>query len=150
MRGGEDPDNRHDFPGGFGSSGANAFAGAGLNEEERSTLDWVSQLTRVRSSHAALSCGGQQLLESDAETLIYVRDSSKGCNTNAPVERIVFAIHRGDAKQVEVKLRQTWMEGCSALTPLIQSDSSGRVLEGNRMQLMFGSNSSAIFRCSSN
>lgn len=148
MRGGEDPDNRHDFPGGFSSTGPNAFTRTGLSDEERATNDWVSKLALLRQSHPALTCGGQQQLLGDANTLVYVRDSSKGCDAAVHAERIVVAIHRGDAKQVDLNLHQTWLEACSALTPLVNAEGVVQTVGKDNVRLALGSNSTAILRCS--
>ncbi|HEU4389506.1 MAG TPA: alpha-amylase family glycosyl hydrolase, partial [Blastocatellia bacterium] len=48
MKGGGDPDNRRDFPGGFPGDRRDAFAESGRTAEEREVFEHVRRLTRLR------------------------------------------------------------------------------------------------------
>ena len=49
MTGGNDPENRHDFPGGWAGDARNAFVAAGRTAEQQATWDWVQRLARLRA-----------------------------------------------------------------------------------------------------
>ncbi len=57
MRGGEDPDNRHDFPGGWPGDPSNAFLQSGRSPEQNSIFEYVKKLAHLRTSSAVLSRG---------------------------------------------------------------------------------------------
>src|SRR5581483_150318 len=57
MDGGEDPDNRRDFPGGFAGDAQNAFTEAGRTPEQQEAFQHVASLLRLRREHPALRKG---------------------------------------------------------------------------------------------
>jgi glycosidase len=57
MPGGNDPDNRRDFPGGFPGDSRNAFTSEGRTEEEREVFDHLRRVTRLRHELAPLRRG---------------------------------------------------------------------------------------------
>ena len=77
MQGGDDPDNRRDFPGGFPGDGHNAFTAAGRTREEQDIFTHVQSLLRLREAHAALRSGRQWNISWDDHYLAYVRESSE-------------------------------------------------------------------------
>ena len=60
MPGGEDPDNRRDFPGGFPGYQHNAFTQAGRTSEEQDVYSHVKGLLQLRREHPALRVGEQK------------------------------------------------------------------------------------------
>ena len=96
MRGGEDPDNRRDFPGGFPNSDAmpqqNAFTPTGRTPEQQQTFHHLQTLLTIRHAHPALQGGDEQILHADADTLVYVRTAKA---SSGPGERILVAINKG-------------------------------------------------------
>jgi glycosidase len=65
MTGGDDPDNRRDFPGGFiqggQKTGNNAFDRNERTESQREMHDWVSLLTALRNTAPELQAGDVQV-----------------------------------------------------------------------------------------
>jgi len=57
MKGGNDPDNRRDFPGGWKEDARNAFEAAGRSPEEQKLLTQLQHLTRLRAESEALRRG---------------------------------------------------------------------------------------------
>ncbi|MGB7133972.1 MAG: alpha-amylase family glycosyl hydrolase [Acidobacteriaceae bacterium] len=117
MRGGNDPDNRHDFPGGFPGDPRDAFSAAGRTPEQAEVHDWVASLLRFRRDHPVLATGKQQDLFVDESAFVYVRaaDLTKGCAAGSAHE--VIAINDSDhARDVELDLARTVLEGCTAFT----------------------------------
>ena len=67
MRGGGDPDNRRDFPGGWKDDPRNAFESSGRTGEQAGIFDWMQRLTRLRAKLEPLRRGKliDLLVESD-------------------------------------------------------------------------------------
>ena len=57
MRGGNDPDNRRDFPGGWAEDARNAFDPAGRTEEQNALFGWVQRLAHLRTELEPLRRG---------------------------------------------------------------------------------------------
>ena len=150
MKGGDDPDNRKDFPGGFPGTTSNAFTPAGRSPEQAAMFDWVSRLMSIRHEHTALTCGGQQVLSSNEDWLVFVRDSSHapvtGCTTATDHQRVLVAVHRNSKPDaLTVDLAQTWASGCRIGKPDIGVDSAE--IAGERLKLQMGSDDVLIATC---
>ncbi len=66
MTGGDDPDNRRDFPGGFPGDAQTAFTAAGRTQAEQRVWQHVRTLTHLRAAFPALRRGSQiTLLQTD-------------------------------------------------------------------------------------
>src|ERR1039458_4034802 len=74
MTGGGDPDNRHDFPGGFPGDPRNAFAASGRTAEQQDVFAYVQSLLMVRKSHAALRTGKQWHIGWDNTYYAFLRE----------------------------------------------------------------------------
>jgi neopullulanase len=73
MPGGEDPDNRRDFPGGWPGDPRNAFAAAGRTPAEQAVFEHVRTLGWLRKEHAALRRGTLVHLHADEKTYAFAR-----------------------------------------------------------------------------
>jgi glycosidase len=151
MAGGEDPDNRRDFPGGFAGATHDAFTEAGRSKEQQEMFLWSVRLGELRRSHAALQCGGEQVLAAQDDWLVYLRDTAHSADdtcTAAPRERELVAIHRGEnAGALHVPVLNTWMEGCSLNPPELSGAKSSVNLEAGGLQLTLGGNEVWIAGC---
>ncbi|MDE1162998.1 MAG: alpha-amylase family glycosyl hydrolase [Acidobacteriaceae bacterium] len=140
MRGKDDPDNRRDFPGGFTDQKVSAFTAAGRVGEQATMFDWVSTLAKVRRENPALSCGAEQLLETDKDTLVFLRDmrhaaAPEACGAQkASEERALVVIHRGAAEKRTVPIDETWMMGCRLGKPVV-GKSTAEVVGGQKDDL---------------
>jgi glycosidase len=118
MMGGDDPDNRRDFPGGFGgdrSSGQSAFAAGSRTPEQAEMHDWVKGLLDVRRSHVALQSGDEQVLKADANVLVYVRGRNlqAGCSAQDAEERVLVLVNKGDrAETLDIPMSYTAVSSC--------------------------------------
>jgi glycosidase len=74
MPGGADPDNRHDFPGGFPGDARNAFTASGRTPEQQDVFAYVRSLLALRNSHAALRTGKQWHIGWDDTYYAFLRD----------------------------------------------------------------------------
>ncbi|MGA2357113.1 MAG: alpha-amylase family glycosyl hydrolase, partial [Terriglobales bacterium] len=75
MQGGDDPDNRRDFPGGFPGDQHNAFTASGRTVEEQDVFAHVQTLLVLRRSHPALRTGKQWHIGWDDSYYAFVRES---------------------------------------------------------------------------
>ncbi len=125
MRGGDDPDNRHNFPGGFDDGQPNTFQAAHRSPEQQEIYVWVSNLLRLRSQHLVLQSGRQQdVLDEDPTAFAFVRgeDVSHGCDGKDRV--LVIANNADQPRSIVLQTDDTALSGCSVLRPLIGSTDS--------------------------
>ncbi|MGB6157538.1 MAG: alpha-amylase family glycosyl hydrolase [Acidobacteriaceae bacterium] len=123
MRGGGDPDNRHDFPGGFPGDEQNAFAATARTAEQAEVHDWVASLFQFRDRHPALANGEQQDVFVDPTAFVFVRTANlqKGCAAGGS-EHYLVAVNSSDQPQeVKFQLSRTALDGCSNFTGVIGS-----------------------------
>jgi glycosidase len=91
MSGGNDPDNRRDFPGGWPGDPRNAFERSGRTADQQSVWAHVQRLLRLRAERSELRRGAMEQLHAGEQTLVYRRGRS------------VVAINN-DTKPAEVRL----------------------------------------------
>jgi neopullulanase len=123
MQGGEDPDNRRNFPGGFGDSGA--FTPVGRTAEQEEMFSWVKSLLKLRASLPELSGGEEQVLQAKGGTMLFVRGNNltKGCTTGAP--RVLVVVNAGfTAEKVEMQTESTALAGCLNSKSIFGDDAS--------------------------
>ncbi len=148
MRGGDDPDNRRDFSGGFPGQTANAFKDTGLDSEAADMKQWVSKLLHLRQAHPALRCGGEQVLFAERDTLVTIRDSAEGCPRGALHDRVVTVLQRGvPTKPISFGTRDTWLEGCTHVQSIAGAHPSLNFAEGT-FSFMPPPDSVSIWSCS--
>jgi glycosidase len=89
MTGGDDPDNRRDFPGGFpGSQQQSGFSAAGRTTDRTGIHDFVEELLGVRKANPALTGAEQQVLYSSKDAIVFVRWNGG--------ETVLVAMNRAD------------------------------------------------------
>jgi neopullulanase len=123
MRGGNDPDNRHDFPGGFPGDSEDAFTAAGRTPEQADVHDWAASLFHFRHNHPVLATGLQQDLLVDPTAFVLARAASltQGCAADSG-EHIVVALNSsGQPRDLAINLDRTALQGCSTFTAAIGS-----------------------------
>jgi glycosidase len=74
MPGGDDPDNRRDFPGGFPGDRRDAFTAAGRTPEQQDIFAHVQSLLALRRAHPALRTGKQQHIGWDDTYYAFLRE----------------------------------------------------------------------------
>ena len=134
MSGGEDPDNRHDFPGGFAGDGHNAFSKAGRTAKEEEVFAWTAGMLAVRAAHSALQTGMEQNLFADEETMAYVRSiDSGGCSIDAK-ERLLIVVNKASqSRPVEFATEDTPLAGCTEFRPLAPAMGAAPKLTGAKL-----------------
>lgn len=121
MQGGEDPDNRRDFPGGFPSSSHSAFTASARTPEEQDVFTWTSALLHLRASHPAITTGQQQDLFADATAIAYVRgnDLAHGCDSASSSDRLLIVASKASASRtIDLPVGETALANCTTFTPL--------------------------------
>lgn len=127
MRGSEDPDNRHDFPGGFQGGDQSAFTAGGRSKDEATMWDYVHSLLQVRAAHPALTGGALQLLHADDSALAFVRtegQSASPCKANGPEHVLVVMNKASYAREVKFDTADTALAGCAEATSLLPAAST--------------------------
>lgn len=87
MTGGDDPENRHDFLGGFPRSGQ-AKVTPIPDPAPQEMLTWVRQLLNLRKKESALRSGVEQIVYTSADSIVYLRTEGG--------RHLLIAIHSGD------------------------------------------------------
>jgi glycosidase len=153
MTGGADPDNRHDFPGGFpdGVQGQpktqqSAFLAASRSPAQEEMHRWVKGLLDLRHSHTVLQTGEEQVLTADTNLLAYVRGDGlqQGCSAKGSAERMLVVVNKGDQPQTfTIPEDHTALENCGMKEHLWGTATSFHI-ENNTVQIVIQPSTSAI------
>jgi len=92
MAGGGDPDNRHDFPGGWAGDARNLFTPEGRTPEQQRIFAAVQKLLKLRREHGALRTGKLFHLFSDDGSYVFLRETDD--------ERLVIAFNNQKAQRI--------------------------------------------------
>ena len=124
MKGGDDPDNRHDFPGGWAAaSGSNNDAFTHPAPDQATMQDWVRHLLKIRNSSAALRSGTMQILDATDDQLAYLRSSGD--------ERVVVIVNRSDKPaDRQIDLRQTALSAATSASGLMGDGGAVKIVSG--------------------
>jgi glycosidase len=103
MPGGNDPDNRRDFPGGFPGDPRNAFTASGRTSDQQDVFAYVQALLTLRKNHPALRTGKQWHIGWDANYYAFLRESR---------EEKLLVVYNNAAKTValDIPLENTPLE----------------------------------------
>jgi glycosidase len=147
MEGGDDPDNRRDFPGGFPGDSQDAFAAAGRNSAQASMHDWVSSLLRFRAAHPVLHEGVLQMLFADQSSMAFLRtaDAANGCTAPGSGERFLVVINNAEQpRQFALETKATALDGCTHVDVRI-GPSDGARMEGTKLVLSLPAKQISIY-----
>jgi glycosidase len=137
MPGGEDPDNRRDFPGGFPGDQHNAFTQAGRTCEEQNVYSHVNGLLQLRREHPALRVGEQKHVVVTDDYYIFTREASS--------ERLLIVFYNGEApKTIDVDLTGTSISGAKGFTSLNAGPAA--TLKASTLRLQLVPQTVAIYR----
>ncbi len=114
MQGGDDPDNRRDFPGGFPGDPRNAFTAQGRTPDEQEIFSHVQALLRLRREHPALRGGHHWHLAWDHSFYAFVREAAG--------ERLFVVLNNADQPaKLQLNLNDTPIASAQALEPLFSA-----------------------------
>ncbi|HEX8337661.1 MAG TPA: alpha-amylase family glycosyl hydrolase, partial [Pyrinomonadaceae bacterium] len=112
MEGGDDPDNRRDFPGGFPGDARNAFEKSGRTAEQQRMYEWTRDLLRVRRESAALRRGALLDLHFDEDSYAFARRDA--------AETVVVALNRSPApKEMAIPAAYLGLRDGARFAPLL-------------------------------
>jgi neopullulanase len=146
MRGGADPDNRHDFPGGFPGDSQDAFTAAGRTPEQAEVHDWLASWLHFRHDHPVLATGLEQDLFVDSTAFVFARAASltQGCAAGSG-EHVVIAVNSSDQpRDLTLSLDSTALQGCSTFTPAIGSSATLHT-SGSQLALTIPAQQAIVF-----
>jgi glycosidase len=147
MAGGDDPDNRRDFPGGFPGDNRNAFTAEGRTADEQKVYMHVRGLLHLRSRHPALRWGKYVHVFSDNRLLVYVRDfhGGKKGRSGERAERLLMLMNNADRPQaVEVAIGDTLLAKAKTLTR-IDAEHEAALMRGSRITVELPAKSLSIY-----
>ena len=111
MTGGEDPDNRHDFPGGWTEDAKNAFLREGRTPDQQKLFQSVQNLLRLRREHESLRGGRLWHLAVDESSYVFLRESEQ--------DKLIIAFHGGNStKTITVSLKDSPAKQATGISPL--------------------------------
>jgi neopullulanase len=136
MTGGADPDNRHDFPGGWPGDPRDAFTADGRTAEQKTIFNYAQSLLRVRREHPVLARGRLWHLASDDSSYVFERDSDE--------EKIVVAFNNASAPhEMNIPLQNTPAQDALGLVTLF-GEARGKIVDGE-LHLSMAPGSLSIF-----
>jgi len=128
MAGGDDPDNRRDFPGGWTGDQENAFVQAGRTATERQIFDYVQALLKMRREHDAFRGGKLWHLYSDDETYVFVRENDN--------EKLVVAFENGAKdRDLTIPVKDTSAQGMRSISRIFGEGQSEMAALGIKVHL---------------
>ena len=151
MDGGKDPDNRHDFPGGFPGDAHNAFTKAGRTPVEQEIFSWTSGMLALRAAHPELQTGLEQNLFADDDEFAFVRTSEiDGCaSSHSPDpanERFLIVINKGQhSKTLDLPVEETALAGCTKFELEAPTTGTAPVASGGRLHIEEPAESITVF-----
>lgn len=137
MAGGGDPDNRHDFPGGFPGDSRNAFTAEGRTSDEQKIFTHVRSLLHLRLQHPALRRGKYVHIFSDDRIFVYLRELQE--------ERLLMLMNNADqARTVEVAISDTSLAQARMLVR-ISAEHDAELLPGEGIKVELPARSLSLY-----
>jgi glycosidase len=110
MTGGDDPENRHDFPGGWPGDKQNAFQKSSRTPEQEEMHHYVKSLVALRREYPALRDGRQWTIGTGTNYYAYLREDGS--------ERLLMVFSKKGGS-VEIPLADTPLASARSLEPLM-------------------------------
>jgi glycosidase len=144
MSGGNDPDNRRDFPGGFAGDRRDAFTSAGRTPAEQSVFAHVRNMLSLRRQHPALRTGELIHIFGDDQVLAFVRQYAGG--SAGPSEQVLMVMNNADqSRTVELNLADTPLARTRSSTTLTGSGDA-EVMNGSTLRVSVAPRSMSIYQ----
>ncbi|HJQ22575.1 MAG TPA: alpha-amylase family glycosyl hydrolase [Blastocatellia bacterium] len=136
MAGGNDPDNRRDFPGGWPGDKHNAFTNEGRTKEERQVFDHLRRLIALREELAPLRRGALLTLSADDSSYAFARIA-----TNAAV--IVVINNAKQERAIEFDTAPLKVQMRAALVDRLEAAREVR-LQGTHLRVVLPARAASI------
>jgi glycosidase len=147
MPGGGDPDNRHDFPGGFIGDTRNAFTKSGRTDAEENIFAWTSGMLALRSAHPTLQTGIEQNLFADDDLFAFVRSPDEaGCAPGRSSERMLIVVNKAQSSRVvELPMAETALAGCETFEAEAPANGAAPAINGGKLRIEEPAESMTVF-----
>jgi glycosidase len=148
MPGGDDPDNRRDFPGGFPGDNRNAFTAEGRTSDEEKIFTSVRSLLHLRQQHPALRRGKYIHIFSDDSTFVYLRDfpaERKRKTIERPERLLMLMNNAGQPRTVNIDIGDTMLAQARGLTKIL-AEHDAVLREGPKIQVELPARSLSIYQ----
>ena len=138
MEGGDDPDNRRDFPGGFPHDARDAFQESSRTREEQRMWEWTRDWIRLRSEHSAIRHGRLIDLFYDDDAYAFARQDEK--------ETVIIVINRGATeRKITIPAAAIGIKDDTQIAPLYGVKSGIGVAKGEAT-LMAPAKTAVVYR----
>jgi neopullulanase len=135
--GDSDPDNRHDFPGGFPGDPRNAFTAAGRTAEQQDVFAHVQSLLALRRAHPALRTGKQWHIGWDETYYAFLRE--------LPEEKLLVVYNNASsARDLRIPLGDTPLQNAHELESIFGGASA--TIQQQEVRIHLGPQSLAVFK----
>ena len=136
MPGGADPDNRHDFPGGFPGDPRNAFTASGRTPEQEDVFAHVQSLLALRQAHPALRTGKQWHIGWDDSYYAFLRE--------LPEEKLLVIYNNAPgARELNIPVDDTPLESAHQLQSVFGN--SAAELAGGKVKVSLPAHTLCVF-----
>jgi glycosidase len=137
MMGGDDPDNRRDFPGGFAGDAHSAFTRSGRTAEQEEIFAWSSGLLKLRAASPILQSGIEQNLFADDDAFAFVRAADeKGCARDHSSERFLIVANKASkSKAVDLPMSENTLAGCTEFHPTAPTAAATPLLSAGKLHI---------------
>lgn len=143
MAGGDDPDNRRDFPGGFPGDKHDAFTSEGRTPPEQSVFTHVRDLLHLRQQFPALRRGELIHIFSDDQVLAYVRQCA---GPNGSIEQLLVVMNNADqSRTLELNISDTPIAKARSITTLMGTGRA-ELVNGPGIEVPLASRSLSIYQ----
>ncbi len=148
MEGGDDPDNRHDFPGGFPGDERSAFNAKDRTPVEQDAFAWTAGMLALRRSHSVMRGGYEQNLLATDDVFAFVRaDGEAGCGLDHARERVLVVMNKAtQSHDVKLNTEGTVLSGCTEFEPMAPALGAVPKLDGGMVQLEEAGESMSLYR----
>jgi neopullulanase len=144
MSGGDDPDNRRDFPGGFPGDKRDAFTSDGRTPQEQSVFIHVRELLQLRQEHPALRGGELIHIFADDQIFAFVRQHA--ASPDGPAEQLLVVMNNADQpKTIEFNIRDTPIAKARSMTTLMGTGNA-ELVDGPSIKVPVASRSVSIYQ----
>lgn len=137
MAGGDDPDNRHDFPGGFPGDPRDGFSAAGRTPDQQDMFAHAQSLLALRRAHPALRGGKLTHVGWDDTYYAFVRET--------PDEKLLIVYNNASTpRDLKIPAGDTPLANIRSLEPLFGGTTAE--IGGGEVRVRLASRTLTVFR----
>ena len=136
LPGGDDPDNRRDFPGGFPGDPHSAFTAAGRTPEQQEVFTYLQSLIALRKDHPSLRTGKQWHIGWDDSYYAFLRD--------LPEEKLLVVYNNSTkSRALDIPVTDTPLENSRQFQPIFGNSSAE--IAGGKVRVSVAAQGIAVF-----